>query len=247
MRTRSTQKLPSRSVRERVKPRMSATATEMPTAAETKFWTARPAICDEMAHRRLARVGLPVGVGHERRRGVERQRRVDAGEPERQGQVGLEALERVEQQHADQRERDHGGRRRPASAGRPAGPPRRRGRPRARHGGRCRWCRRARGSPRAGGSRARGHATRAPTWSRPAVVSDMSETLREEKGEQQVAEENGAHDEADRVVAAHSRSTPLSTSSASRKNRQVRPRYSTSSMHPCKRGRWPDRAVLTSP
>ncbi len=44
-RTRSTQKLPSRSVRARVNPRINATATAMPTAAETKFCTARPAIC----------------------------------------------------------------------------------------------------------------------------------------------------------------------------------------------------------
>ena len=44
-RTRSTQKLPIRSVRERVNPRISATATAMPTAAETKFCTASPAIC----------------------------------------------------------------------------------------------------------------------------------------------------------------------------------------------------------
>ena len=43
-RVRSTQKLPTRSVDDRVKPRISATATAMPTAAETKFCTARPAI-----------------------------------------------------------------------------------------------------------------------------------------------------------------------------------------------------------
>ena len=43
-RVRSTQKLPSRSVLVRVKPRISAIATAMPTAAETKFCTARPAI-----------------------------------------------------------------------------------------------------------------------------------------------------------------------------------------------------------
>ena len=43
-RVRSTQKLPSRSVWVRVKPRISAMATAMPTAAETKFCTARPAI-----------------------------------------------------------------------------------------------------------------------------------------------------------------------------------------------------------
>ena len=44
LRTRSTQKLPIRSVRLRVKPRISATATAMPTAAETKFCTASPDI-----------------------------------------------------------------------------------------------------------------------------------------------------------------------------------------------------------
>ena len=43
-RVRSTQKLPRRSVLERVNPRINATATAMPTAAETKFWTASPAI-----------------------------------------------------------------------------------------------------------------------------------------------------------------------------------------------------------
>ena len=44
MRVRSTQKLPSRSVWVRVRPRMRATATAMPTAADRKFCTARPAI-----------------------------------------------------------------------------------------------------------------------------------------------------------------------------------------------------------
>ncbi|GAA2307727.1 hypothetical protein GCM10010376_25830 [Streptomyces violaceusniger] len=32
-------------MRERAKPRTSATATAMPTAADTKFCTARPAVC----------------------------------------------------------------------------------------------------------------------------------------------------------------------------------------------------------
>ena len=44
-RVRSTQKLPSRLVLCRMKPRTSAIATTMPTAALTKFCTARPAIC----------------------------------------------------------------------------------------------------------------------------------------------------------------------------------------------------------
>ena len=45
IRVRSTQKLPSWSVCLRAKPRTTATATAMPTAAERKFCTARPAIC----------------------------------------------------------------------------------------------------------------------------------------------------------------------------------------------------------
>ena len=44
-RTMSDQKLPTVSDSARVKPRTRATATAMPTAAETKFWTARPLIC----------------------------------------------------------------------------------------------------------------------------------------------------------------------------------------------------------
>ena len=41
---RSTQKLPSSMVFIRTKPRTEAIATAMPTAAETKFCTAKPAI-----------------------------------------------------------------------------------------------------------------------------------------------------------------------------------------------------------
>ena len=43
--TRSTQKLPSCSVRRPAKPRTSATATAIPTAAEAKFCTANPPAC----------------------------------------------------------------------------------------------------------------------------------------------------------------------------------------------------------
>ncbi len=45
VRMRSTQKLPSWSVRLRAKPRTSAIATAMPTAALVKFCTASPDIC----------------------------------------------------------------------------------------------------------------------------------------------------------------------------------------------------------
>ena len=44
-RTRSTQKLPSSPLRERTKPRIRATATARPTAAERKFCTASPPVC----------------------------------------------------------------------------------------------------------------------------------------------------------------------------------------------------------
>ena len=44
-RTRSTQKLPIVDEPRRAKPRTRAIATAMPTAAETKFCTARPASC----------------------------------------------------------------------------------------------------------------------------------------------------------------------------------------------------------
>jgi hypothetical protein len=43
-RVRSTQKLPSRSVFDRVNPRIIAIATTSPTAADMKFCTARPDI-----------------------------------------------------------------------------------------------------------------------------------------------------------------------------------------------------------
>ncbi len=43
-RTRSTQKLPMVALRRRMRPRMRATATQRPTAADTKFCTASAAI-----------------------------------------------------------------------------------------------------------------------------------------------------------------------------------------------------------
>ena len=47
MRTRSCQKLPSADTPRDAKPRITAASTAMPTAAETKFWTARPAIWEK--------------------------------------------------------------------------------------------------------------------------------------------------------------------------------------------------------
>ena len=45
VRTRSTQKLPIVSDCRRTRPRTNAIATEIPTAADTKFCTVSPAIC----------------------------------------------------------------------------------------------------------------------------------------------------------------------------------------------------------
>ena len=75
-RTRSTQKLPMvLRACARAKPRTTAMATAMPAAAEMKFCTASPTICVKYDMRRLAAVVLPVGVGDEADRGVERRDR----------------------------------------------------------------------------------------------------------------------------------------------------------------------------
>ncbi len=47
MRVRSCQKFPSDAPEREANPRMTAIATAMPTPAETKFCTARPAICEK--------------------------------------------------------------------------------------------------------------------------------------------------------------------------------------------------------
>jgi hypothetical protein len=62
---------------------------------------------DQVAHRDLRYVRLPVGVRDERRGGVERRPRLDPGQPVGQRQVGLQPLDEVEQDHADGREGDH--------------------------------------------------------------------------------------------------------------------------------------------
>ena len=47
MRVRSCQKFPSSAAPRLANPRITAASTAMPTAAEMKFWTARPAICEK--------------------------------------------------------------------------------------------------------------------------------------------------------------------------------------------------------
>jgi hypothetical protein len=53
-------------------------------------------------------------------------------------------------------------------------------------------------------------------------VSDISETLREQKGRHQVAEQEDGDEKSRGVLDAHSRSTPLTMSEASAKNATVR-------------------------
>ena len=63
---------------------------------------------DEIAHRRFRHVGLPVRVGDETHRGVERQHRLDPGLMLRiERHVPLQALERVKRHEADDAEREH--------------------------------------------------------------------------------------------------------------------------------------------
>ena len=75
IRVRSTQKLPIVSARRRARPRTSATATAMPDGGRDEVLDREPRHLREVAHRRLARVVLPVRVRDEARRRVERERR----------------------------------------------------------------------------------------------------------------------------------------------------------------------------
>ena len=109
-RVRSTQKFPSDPLRERTKPRMSATATAMPTAAERKFWTARPTIWAVKPSRRLTGVGLPVRVGHEGHRGVEGHPERDARQVAVHRQCGLAELDPHQDHDAHEAEADDAGR-----------------------------------------------------------------------------------------------------------------------------------------
>ncbi len=78
-RVRSTQKLPSVFISVRAMPRIKAMASARPTAADQKLCVASPSIWVRVAHGRLGRVGLPVGVGGEGDGGVPGEVRRDAG------------------------------------------------------------------------------------------------------------------------------------------------------------------------
>ena len=83
----------------------NATSTAMPTAAETKFCTRQPEHLGQVAHRRLAAVALPVGVGGEARPAVLKD---ESGGHRRRGPCGLsgsqplQPLQRIDRQQAQE-------------------------------------------------------------------------------------------------------------------------------------------------
>ena len=108
LRVMSTQKLPMVSTVWRAKPRISATSTAMPAAAEKKFCTARASHLRQIAHRGFAAIALPVGVGDEADRRVEGRIRTDRAESLRiQRQHALQALHGIHCQHTEQRKPQH--------------------------------------------------------------------------------------------------------------------------------------------
>ena len=61
-------------------------------------------------------------------------------------------------------------------------------------------------------------------------MSDISESLREEQGRDEVADQQNGEDEAGDVLDAHSRSTPFTISAAKAKKATVRTTNTTSAM-----------------
>ena len=62
------------------------------------------------------------------------------------------------------------------------------------------------------------------------MVSDISETLREEHGHREVADEQDGHDQTNEVLRGHNRSTPLTMRAVSAKNAMVRTTNTRSAM-----------------
>ncbi len=111
MRVRSTQKLPIVSACLRTKARISGINTAMPVAAETKFWTPSAADWTKWLIVLSPPYALPVRVGAEADRGVERDARIDGGQVVRiAGQVRLQSLERVHDEDAEHVEHHRGDR-----------------------------------------------------------------------------------------------------------------------------------------
>ena len=67
----------------------------------------QPGHLDQVTHHRLRHVRLPVRVGHERHRGVERDPRIHRAAVQAQRQQRLQPLKQVQQQHRQERKRQH--------------------------------------------------------------------------------------------------------------------------------------------
>ena len=189
-------------------PRISATSTAMPVAAETKFCTVSAEHLRRVAHRRLAAVALPVRVGGEAHGGVERRVGVDGAEALRvQRQHALEALQRVDGQEAE-RAGTRASRPRSASSSSPRrAARRRRGRsprssgPSTRTQPRRRARRRRAPCRRRAASRAR--AARPGTPRAGGVPGPSSELLRREQRHDQIDEQGHRHASGEQRHRAH--------------------------------------------
>ena len=108
LRVMSNQKLPIDEDCRRTKPRINATRTAMPEAADRKFCTASPSICDKITERRFAAVALPVRVRGEAHGRVERQVGRRACHVLRiQRQIVLQPQQAVDDQQAQEVDRQH--------------------------------------------------------------------------------------------------------------------------------------------
>ena len=112
-RVTSTQKLPMVFFSCRAKPRIRATRNRNAGGRRSKVLHRQGGHLDEIAHGRFARVRLPVGVGDEAGRRVERQVRRNIARVEVlgiEGQKTLRALDQVSQQETEDAEAQQRGR-----------------------------------------------------------------------------------------------------------------------------------------
>ncbi len=106
--TRSTQKFPTVEPLRRAMPRIRAAITPIPARGGGEVLHRQAGGLSEVAHRRLTAIRLPVGIGHEADRCVERRVGRDSrsgGRVEREG--SLESLHGVEGEKGDQGVREH--------------------------------------------------------------------------------------------------------------------------------------------
>ena len=217
-RVTSTQKLPSLSVLDRMKPADQRDRDHDADRGGQEVLHRQAGHLDQVAHGRLAGVVLPVRVGHERGGGVPGQRGRHVGHAQRQQQVVLQPLKPVQEQHADER-------RTPACcAGRRPLLVGRRGRRRS-------ACTAALDPPVLVGGEDVGHVVaqrlvaggqgQRPAG-RPAASPQerySSEPLRQDEGHEQIDGQHDAGDQADQVLSAQSAQPPSRAGRARRRRR----------------------------